>query len=97
MKTIKSLRTDIDQIHTDIFRLIVKRIQITEKIVKIKNKEKIKFIDQKRELDLIHMFDQKTKSDTDLKKMIQKIQKTILIENKKYLKKHTEKDIDAKI
>ncbi len=97
MKNIKSLRKDIDQIHTDIFRLIVKRIQITEIIVKIKNKEKIKFVDPKRELDLIHMFDQKTKSDTDLKKMIQKIQTVILTENKKYLKKRTERYTDAKI
>ena len=97
MKNIKSLRKDIDRIHTDIFRLIVKRIHITEKIVKIKSKEKIKFVDPKRELDLIHMFDQKTKSDSDLKKMIQKIQKTILTENKKYLKKRAERYTDAKI
>ena len=60
---------------------------MTRKIVEIKNKEQIKFIDPNREQDLIHMFDKKTKSDPDLKKMIQKIQKTILTENKKYLKK----------
>ena len=62
-----------------------------------RSEEKIKFVDPKRELDLIHMFDQKTKSDSDLKKMIQKIQKTILTENKKYLKKRAERYTDAKI
>jgi chorismate mutase len=87
MKTLKSLRKDIDLIHTNIFRLVIKRIQITEKIVKIKSKEKMKLTDLKREMDLIHMFDKKLKSDSELKIMMQKIQKIILTENKKYLKK----------
>ncbi len=87
MKTLKSLRKDIDLIHTNIFRLVIKRIQITEKIVKIKSKEKMKLTDLKREMDLIHMFDNKLKSDSELKIMMQKIQKIILTENKKYLKK----------
>lgn len=94
---IKTLRKNIDQIHIKIFLLILKRIKITKKIFKIKNKNKIKFIDQKRELDLIYMFDKKTKSDADLKKMFQKIQKTILSENKKYLTTSAKKLKNEKI
>ena len=85
MKNIKKLRKDIDHIHTQIYKLVLKRIAKTQKILKIKNTNKIKFVDTKRELELIHMFDQKIKSDIQLKKMMQKIQKTIVSENKKYL------------
>ncbi len=89
MKKIKSLRKDIDLIHTQIFKLVLKRIEKTQEIKKIKNSHNLKFIDTKREFELIHMFDQdkKIKSNPELKKMIQKIQKNILTENKKYLKK----------
>ena len=85
MKKINTLRKDIDQIHAQIFKLVLKRIKKSQQIKKIKNKKKIKFVDPKRESELIHMFDHKIKSDAQLKKMIQKIQKTILNENKKYL------------
>lgn len=83
------LRKDIDLIHTQIFKLVLKRIAKTEEILKIKNAEKIKFTDLPREYELIHMFDEnkKVKNNPDLKKMIQTIQKNLINENKKYLKK----------
>lgn len=84
----KKLRSDIDQIHKQIFALLIKRVNLTEKIWKIKKENKIKLTDPSRESVLIHMFDdsKEIKNNPELKKMIQQIQKAILTENKKYLK-----------
>ena len=84
----KELRSEIDQIHKQIFALLVQRVKITEKIWEIKKNNKIKLTDKSRESTLIHMFDtsKEARKNPEFKKMIQKIQKTILTENKKYLK-----------
>lgn len=84
----KKLRSEIDKIHKQLFILLIQRVQLTEKIWEIKKANKIKLTDTSRESDLIHMFDsnKEIKKNPELKKMIQKLQKVILTENKKYLK-----------
>ena len=84
----KKLRSEINKIHKQIFKLLIKRVLVTQKIWEIKKQKNIKLTDLKREQEIIHMFDhhKKIKNNSELKKMVQKIQKTILTENIKYLK-----------
>jgi chorismate mutase len=86
-KKINNLRKEIDQIHKDIFNLILKRITVTNKIFKLKKISKIKLTDKKRENELTTMFEKNKKinGNPPLQRAIQNIQKIIIQENKKYL------------
>lgn len=84
----KSLRKDIDQIHINLFKLLMERKKTTQKIWKLKKNNQLKYTDLNRELYLIHQFDntKQLKGDPELQKYYHSIVKSILRETKKYLK-----------
>ena len=50
---LKILRRDIEKIDKELFKIIIKREQIIDKISKIKKKNMISIVDLKREKELI--------------------------------------------
>jgi|TARA_Y100000310_G_scaffold161135_1_gene161093 chorismate mutase len=58
---LKILRRDIEKIDKELFKIIIKREQIIDKISKIKKKNMISIVDLKREKELIKKINEKTK------------------------------------
>ncbi len=84
MQNIDQLRSEIDQIHTQLGTLFKRRLVLTQKIWKIKKAQGLALIDQTREEQIIHQFDQST-SDLLEQKALQGFFKSLLVESKRFL------------
>lgn len=84
MHEIDKIRSEIDQIHSDLAGLFQRRLALTKKIWEIKKANQLSFFDQKREDGIIHRFDSSIE-DTDERLAVQNFFKSILSESKKYL------------
>ncbi len=84
MQDIDQLRSEIDQIHTQLGTLFKRRLQLIQKIWSIKKANGLPLIDNKREKQIIHQFDQTT-SDSLEQKALQGFFKALLLESRKYL------------
>lgn len=84
MQEIDKLRSEIDQIHTELAGLFKKRLQLTRKVWEIKKANQMQFIDPIRENAIIHQFDESTPQEVE-KIALQNFFKCILAETKKYL------------
>ncbi len=84
MQDIDQLRSEIDQIHTQLGILFKRRLTLTQKIWTIKKARGLEFIDLKREEQIIHQFDKLT-SDPLEQKALQGFFKFLLTESRLYL------------
>ncbi len=84
MREIEKLRAEIDLIHGELAELLQRRLQVTEKIWKIKIEEGLPFFDGAREELILKRFDESAKDEAE-RQMIRNVLKSILSENKKYL------------
>lgn len=84
MQEIEKMRSELDQIHKELFALLRRRFVITEKIWKIKIAQSLPFTDLKREENVIHQFDAEI-SAAEEKQAVHNILKSIVSETKKYL------------
>jgi chorismate mutase/prephenate dehydratase len=84
MQEIEKLRSEIDQIQSEMASLFRRRLQVTRKIWEIKISQGLPFFDAEREKGIIHRFDAQI-SDPDEQLALQNLMKSILSENKKYL------------
>lgn len=80
---INKLRTQIDQIHVDLGRLFLQRLQLNLKIWELKKQHQLPLLDSTRESEIIHRFDAKAENENE-KMALQNFFKTILIESKNY-------------
>jgi chorismate mutase len=80
------LRKEIDDLHRDLAKWIKTRFHIADKIWQKKASLRLPLLAPARETSLIHSAGEKI-SDPDLRKAFLRIQKCILAENKRYLKK----------
>ena len=86
MREIEKLRSEIDQLHIDLATLFRRRLQITERIWKIKKEQGLPFFDAEREQMIVHRFDAEV-VDLDERAALQDFLKSVIVENKKYLEK----------
>lgn len=84
MQDIDQLRSEIDQIHTQLGTLFKRRLVLTQKIWTIKKAQGLALIDQNREEQIIHQFDQST-SDSLEQKALRGFFKSLLVESKRFL------------
>lgn len=63
MKTLASLRENIDKIDHQIAKLLQKRLQISEKILEAKKNTKSKITDKAREKEILEKFDSKEEQE----------------------------------
>jgi chorismate mutase len=89
MSEINRLRQDIEKLHEDLFKLILKRKDFVDQIWKLKRQDQLDMTDMNREQALIEQFDQtlELKNDPALKDFYHNVVKNIIAENKKYAKK----------
>ena len=85
MQEIEKLRGEIDQIHDEIAQLFRRRLRLTQKIWQIKQKNQYSFIDQNRETEIIHRYDNAI-TDIEEKKAVQSFFKNLLLVSREYLK-----------
>ena len=86
---ILQLRTEIDREHQIIFQSLVRRFSLAEKIWEIKKQNSTGFVDEKREQNLLSLFDKDLElQKPELKQAMKNIFRTIIDENKKYLTAH---------
>lgn len=84
MREIDTIRSEIDQIHSDMAKLFQRRLVLTKKIWEIKKVNRMSFFDPKREESIIHRFDDLV-TDIDERVALQNFFKSILNESKEYL------------
>lgn len=84
MQEIDKLRTEIDQIHTELAVLFRRRLVLVKKIWEIKNNKQMSFVDSTREESIIHRFDNAT-NDVDERMAMQTFFRSLLNASKMYL------------
>lgn len=93
MKTIDSLRQEIDQIHTEMHALLARRRDLTMAIWDIKKEQNLPFFNAAREDQIVKDFvnmDGKQGQDPEFDELLKGVMNSILREYEKYLKsKHT--------
>lgn len=89
MSQIKKLRQDIETLHEDLLKLILKRKDLVDQIWQLKRDNQLDMNDMNREQALIEQFDQtpELKNDPALRDFYHNVVKNIIAENKKYAKK----------
>lgn len=93
MSQIKNLRDDIEKLHAELLQLMIRRKDLVNEIWNLKQQQNQPLTDEDREHVLIHQFDQNSQlaQDENFKEFYQNVVKSIIAENKKYLKKSTSK------
>ncbi len=88
MKTIASLRQEIDQVHTDLYALLERRRDLTMAIWKIKQAEGQPFFNAEREAKIIESFVglNADKNDPAFVALLEGVMNNILREYEKYLR-----------
>jgi len=86
------LRKQVDLIHDDLFKLFVRRIQLTEKIWIEKIQSNASYVDLNRENFLIHQHDDRPEfiENPEMKKAYHFLIEQLMYSNKEYLKKYIE-------
>ena len=89
MSQINRLRQDIEKLHEDLLKLILKRKDLVDQIWKLKKDSQMDMTDTHREQALIEQFDHlpELKNDPALRDFYHNVVKNIIAENKKYAKK----------
>ncbi len=89
MSQITKLRQDIEALHEDLLKLILKRKDLVNQIWQLKRDNQMDMNDMGREQSLIEQFDQHPalKNDPALRDFYHNVVKNIIAENKKYAKK----------
>ncbi len=89
MSQIPKLRQEIEKLHEELLKLILKRKDLVDQIWQLKKENKLEMTDITREQALIEQFDQRLelKNDPRLKDFYHNVVKNIIAENKKYAKK----------
>lgn len=89
MNQITKLRQDIEALHKDLLKLILKRKDLVDQIWQLKRDSQLDMNDLSREQALIEQFDQtpELKNDPGLRDFYHNVVKNIIAENKKYAKK----------
>jgi chorismate mutase len=89
MSQINKLRQDIEKLHEDLLKLILKRKDLVDQIWQLKRDHQLDMTDMNREQALIEQFDQtpELKNDPALRDFYHNVVKNIIAENKKYAKK----------
>lgn len=89
MSQITKLRQDIETLHEDLLKLILKRKDLVGQIWQFKRDNQMDMNDMEREQSLIEQFDQHPalKNDPALRDFYHNVVKNIIAENKKYAKK----------
>ncbi len=89
MKSLESLRKEIDQLHKDLYQLLRKRRDLTVEIWKLKQAQGEPFFDPAREEQILKDFvklHQDTPRDTAMENLLQGVMSNLLREYEKYLK-----------
>lgn len=91
MSKIKNLRDDIEKLHQDLLKMLSRRKDLVNEIWQLKQSQNQELTDPAREQALIHQFDldPQLQQDENFKEFYQNVVKSIITENKKYLKKST--------
>ena len=89
MSHILKLRHEIEKLHEDLLKLILKRKDLVDQIWQLKKDSHLEMTDISREKALIEQFDHwpELKNDPALKDFYRNVVKNIIAENKKYAKK----------
>lgn len=89
MSQITKLRQDIEALHEDLLKLILKRKDLVNQIWQLKRDHQMDMNDMGREQSLIEQFDQHPalQNDPALRDFYHNVVKNIIAENKKYAKK----------
>lgn len=82
MKDLMALRSEMDHLHNDFFDLVCKRFEITAQIWRHKQNNQIHFVDEERELQLIHQFDDHFNSEVD-RQAFQAVMKSLIAASKR--------------
>ncbi len=86
MKELSSLRSEIDELQQDFYDLVLKRFKITAQIWHHKKNNQLQMIDENRELQLIHQFDDRFDNEID-KQAFQSVMKSLIEASKKSAEK----------
>lgn len=87
MDTIASLREEIDQIHKELYALLVRRRDLTMAIWKIKQEQGLPFFDAQREKQILEDFTKlNQESDPEFNELLKGVMASVLREYEKYLK-----------
>jgi chorismate mutase len=81
MSDLNFLRSEINNLHSQIIALILKRLALAKEIAKLKSAQKIELEDLSREKEIIHQFDSQIVNDSE-KLAVQNILRCILNESK---------------
>jgi chorismate mutase len=89
MSQITRLRQEIENLHEDLLKLILKRKDLVNQIWQLKQDNQMDMNDISREQALVEQFDevQELKNDPALREFYHNVVKNIIAENKKYAKK----------
>ncbi len=89
MNEINRLRQDIEKLHEDLLKIILKRKNFVDQIWELKRQGQMDMMDLNREQALIEQFDHipELKNDLALKNFYHNVVKNIIFESKKYAKK----------
>jgi Chorismate mutase len=91
-KTIPELRQEIDQIHKELFALLVRRREVTMQIWKIKKEKGEPFFDASREKLILQDFVKlNAGSDPEFDQLLEGVMNSVLREFEKYLKAQFDK------
>lgn len=89
MKTISSLRQEIDQVHQEIYALLVRRRDLTMQIWKIKQEQGLPFFNSDREEQILQDFvamNEDQEKDPQFEDLLQGVMKSVLREYETYLR-----------
>lgn len=77
MKDFNALRSEIDLLHTDFLKLVLKRFHVTAQIWQHKKSNGLPFLDEKREQQLIQQFDDQFDNEVD-RQAFQSVMKSLI-------------------
>ncbi|OYZ24387.1 MAG: hypothetical protein B7Y39_01645 [Bdellovibrio sp. 28-41-41] len=84
MQEIDEIRSEIDQIHSELAGLFQRRLVLAKKIWDLKKSNQMSFVDSSRETSIVHRFDDAI-ADADERIAVQSFFKSLLLESRKYL------------
>ena len=91
-KNIPALRNEIDQIHKELFALLVRRRELTMQIWKIKKEKGEPFFNAEREEQILREFVKLNMGqDPEFDELLKGVMSSVLREFEKYLKKQFDK------
>ncbi|QDK44990.1 hypothetical protein DOM22_07335 [Bdellovibrio sp. ZAP7] len=94
MKTIASLRQEIDQVHKELHALLLRRRELTMAVWEIKQQEGQPFFNAAREDQILQDFlnmDGKQGQDPQFDELLKGVMSSVLREYEKYLRFHYDK------